>query len=48
MRWVLEVVCVPVTDVERSTAFHVGPLGFAFFAGPDGNGRVVQQITARA
>jgi catechol 2,3-dioxygenase-like lactoylglutathione lyase family enzyme len=29
MNWTLEVVCVPVTDVERSKAFYAEQLGFA-------------------
>ena len=29
MNWTLEVVCVPVTDVERSKAFYADQLGFA-------------------
>ena len=29
MNWTLEVVCVPVTDVERAKAFYAEQLGFA-------------------
>jgi catechol 2,3-dioxygenase-like lactoylglutathione lyase family enzyme len=29
MDWTLEVVCVPVTDVERAKAFYADQLGFA-------------------
>jgi catechol 2,3-dioxygenase-like lactoylglutathione lyase family enzyme len=29
MNWTLEVIAVPVTDVERAKAFYAGQLGFA-------------------
>jgi catechol 2,3-dioxygenase-like lactoylglutathione lyase family enzyme len=29
MNWTLEVVCVPVSDVDRAKAFYAGQLGFA-------------------
>jgi len=28
MNWTLEVICVPVTDVDRAKAFYAGQLGF--------------------
>lgn len=44
MNWTLEVVCVPVTDVDRAKAFYAGQLGFAVdhdtTVGPDA--RIVQ------
>ncbi|HZB51620.1 MAG TPA: glyoxalase superfamily protein [Mycobacteriales bacterium] len=44
MDWTLEVVCVPVTDVERAKAFYADRLGFAVdhdtVVGPDA--RIVQ------
>ncbi len=44
MDWTLEVVCVPVTDVERAKAFYADQLGFAVdhdtVVGPDA--RIVQ------
>jgi hypothetical protein len=41
MNWTLEVVVVPVSDVDRAKAFY-------FFSDPDGNRWAVQQISARA
>lgn len=50
----LEVVIVPVSDVDRAKAFY-GSLGwredigsFARFQDPDGNGWVVQEVKPRA
>ena len=44
MDWTLEVVCVPVTDVQRAKAFYADQLGFAVdhdtTVGPDA--RIVQ------
>jgi catechol 2,3-dioxygenase-like lactoylglutathione lyase family enzyme len=44
MDWTLEVVCVPVTDVQRAKDFYAGQLGFAVdhdtTVGPDS--RIVQ------
>jgi hypothetical protein len=48
VNWTLEVVVVPVTDIDRAKTFYADNVGFVFFADPDGNGWAVQQISARA
>ena len=51
MRMLLEVVVVPVSDVDRAKAFYAEALGFAVdhdtTEDPDGNGWAVQQISSR-
>ena len=49
MDWKLEVVVVPVTDVDRAKSFYVGKLGFHLDADiqPSENLRVVH-MTARS
>ena len=43
MNWTLEVVCVPVSDVDRAKAFYAGQLGFAVDHDTDtGSMRIVQ------
>ena len=43
MNWTLEVIVVPVSDVDRSRDFYEKKLGFIFFSDPDGNEWAVQQ-----
>lgn len=46
MQWTLEVVQVPVSDVERAKEFYAGPLGFAVdFDIADGSGKRFVQLT---
>ena len=45
MDWRLELVQVPVSDVDRAKAFYWG--SFVFSSDPDGNGWSVQQLPAR-
>ena len=48
MNWTLEVVCVPVTDVERSKAFYADQLGFAVDHDTTiGPGNRIVQLTPR-
>lgn len=44
MNWTLEVVCVPVGDVDRAKAFYADQVGFHvdFDTGPDAPMRIVQ------
>ena len=60
MDWRLELVQVPVSDVDRAKVFYTERMGFnanhdqftwgsfVFFSDPDGNDWAVQQIPARA
>ncbi len=34
MNWTLEVVCIPVTDVDRAKAFYAEQLGFRWITTP--------------
>ena len=43
MNWTLEVVVVPVADIDRAKAFYADELGSA----DDNDGWAVQQISAR-
>lgn len=45
--WKLELVAVPVTDVDRAKAFYTDKGSFVFFSDPDGNRWAVQQIPVR-
>ena len=45
MEWSLEVVVLPVRDIDRSVAFYRDRVGFQ---DPDGNSWTVQEIKARA
>ncbi|WP_067546983.1 VOC family protein [Nocardia crassostreae] len=46
MNWILEVVIVPVTDVDRAKDFYSGPLGFTVdFDSDFGEGMRVVQLT---
>ncbi|GAB4589586.1 VOC family protein [Nocardia sp. NPDC127526] len=46
MNWTLEVVIVPVSDVDRAKDFYSGPLGFHVdFDSEFGEGRRVVQLT---
>jgi len=42
----LEVVVVPVSDVDRAKPFYAEKVGFNF-SDPEGNGWAVQQISSR-
>jgi catechol 2,3-dioxygenase-like lactoylglutathione lyase family enzyme len=42
--WKLELIAVPVSDVDRAKAFYTEKLGFN---DPDGNAWAVQQIPPR-
>ncbi|MGB0098370.1 MAG: hypothetical protein WBP81_38250 [Solirubrobacteraceae bacterium] len=54
MDWKLELIAVPVSDVDRAKAFYTERVGFnadcgrcVFFNDPDGNGWAVQEVPAR-
>jgi catechol 2,3-dioxygenase-like lactoylglutathione lyase family enzyme len=56
MDWKLELVAVPVSDVDRAKAFYTEQVGFSAdhdhrvsdeISDPDGNGWAVQQIPVR-
>ena len=46
MDWRLELVQVPVSDVDRAKAFYTEKAG-VFFSDPNGNGWAVQQLERR-
>ena len=46
MDWKIELIAIPVTDVDRAKAFYVGQVGFN--ADPDGNTWALQQLPPRS
>lgn len=53
MDWKIEVVPMPVADIDRAKAFYADKLGFVVdlderFTEPDGNGWAVQQMPPQA
>jgi predicted enzyme related to lactoylglutathione lyase len=50
MDWKLELVAVPVSDVDPAKAFYAEDLAwgrFVYFSDPDGNKRAVQELPKR-
>jgi hypothetical protein len=50
VEWKLELVAVPVSDVDRAKAFYAEKVGgkFVFFSDPDGNRWSVQELPGRS